>query len=47
MASAYGWESVTQNAHTVGPGTGALRLALYVVVFGAVAVTVFRQRDVT
>ncbi len=43
----YGWESVTQNGYTVTPGAAALRLGLYVVLLGAVAVAVFGRRDVT
>ncbi len=46
-ASAYGWESVTQNGHTVGPGAGTLRLALYVVLIGGGALAAFHRRDVT
>lgn len=47
VAALYGWESVTQNGHTVTGGAGAVRLALYVVLFGVAAVIVFRRRDVT
>ena len=47
IASAYGWETVAQNGHTVSPGTGALKLLVYVVLVGGVAVVVFRRRDVT
>jgi ABC-2 type transport system permease protein len=47
VGSTYGWESVTQNGHTVSPGSGALKLVLYVVLFAGVAVAVFRRRDVT
>jgi ABC-type transport system involved in multi-copper enzyme maturation permease subunit len=47
VGALYGWESVTQNGHTVTGGEGALRLALYVVLFGVAAVTIFQRRDVT
>lgn len=43
----YGWESVTQNAHTVTAGSGLVLLAFYVLLFGGVAAAVFQRRDVT
>jgi hypothetical protein len=47
VAALYGWESITQNGHTVTAGAGTLRLLVYVVVVGAGALVVFRRRDVT
>jgi ABC-type transport system involved in multi-copper enzyme maturation permease subunit len=47
VGALYGWESVTQNGYTVTGGEGALRLALYVVLFAVGAVVVFQRRDVT
>lgn len=46
-AAFYGWESVTQNGHSVSPGAGTLRLALFVVVVAGGALAVFQRRDVT
>jgi ABC-type transport system involved in multi-copper enzyme maturation permease subunit len=42
----YAWEAVTQNAHTVSAGSGALRLVLYVGLIGGAALLVFQRRDV-
>ena len=46
VAALYGWESITQNDHTVTAGTGTLRLLVYAVVVVAGALVVFRRRDV-
>ena len=43
----YGWDRIVVNDHSLLAGAGTLHLALYVIVIGAVAVTVFRRRDVT
>jgi hypothetical protein len=47
IAAVFGWETVRQDSHAIGPGAGLLRLVLYLLVIGAGAIAVFRQRDVT
>ena len=46
-AAFYGWETVRTDGHSITVGAGTLRLLLDVVVVGAVALVVFRRRDVT
>jgi ABC-type transport system involved in multi-copper enzyme maturation permease subunit len=46
-AAFYGWEAIRSDGHSVAAGAGALRLLLYLVVVGVVALGVFQRRDVT
>jgi hypothetical protein len=43
----YGWSRVADEGRSVSAGSGTLRLALYIVLIGGAALTVFHRRDVT